>query len=647
MAQDRPAAECITDERHTCASWSTGLAEGPAWHDRHSTVPQFRDGSGTSPSSVNFMLNRSEAQGRIVEWAAWLRPARVGLATIAMVVLVACGGGGGGGSTSPPSGPATPDGTADGGASFTTDYVPLNTGDRRLWSLSSSATPGASSLVPAGYAAEAIGGRSVAAGLPAYEVRDETGDRVYWSKSDNALVEIPGPDGDPIGRAVGAFDVLRFGLRQGEQVRLVDREVDVDVDGDRLSDRIRLIADFRVVGFGAVSVPAGPFVESAQVRTEATLNGTLASGGRFSTTVTLDQWFVQGIGMVRSVTVTDGGTAAASTELQELQAYRVGDRRSETVAPRLEVVSPMGGASRQSPPRIAVRFSEPVDLSSDDPNGFWLLTGPGGQTQRVAANVADLGLRVDLPLGTILPEGVYTLSPPGAVVDWAGNPLQSPLPTLVVDATGPELLSAQPARGVVDAPVTGTVGFRFSEPVVVLRDTAPPVVRLRPWDANGGLGDPIGLPATVNGTTVAAVLTTPLRHNTRYSVELQASLTDLAGNPVAATPIVNDFTTDPGPLSNPVRWVGEQRDVQTMRFVDVDGDGRQDLLYVGSEWAASATAPIRLMIRPGRASGGLGDPQALLTLNSDARPSCSVRSMTTGDFDADGRLDVAIFWFEP
>jgi hypothetical protein len=70
--------------------------------------------------------------------------------------------------------------------------------------------------------------------------------------------------------------------------------------------------------------------------------------------------------------------------------------------------------------------------------------------------------------------------------------------------------------------------------------------------------------------------------------------------------------------------------IASMQIGDLTGDGRNDIVFFGE--------PKELVVLPGREGGQFGSPRAIRAQEGAARPG----SLTLGDFNADGRTDVAL-----
>lgn len=547
---------------------------------------------------------------------------RLGVAGLLLAALVSgCGGGGGGGSgggdVSPP---------VDSGQTFSAAYVPLAAGDRRLYRVTAGADAGSNR-------SEVVVGRTTVGTQSAWELRDESGVRSYLALTATGLTALSGPgDDDALLQALGTQELLRFGLVAGQTVVLADRSVNIDADGDGRPDTAEVRVNFTVVGFGEVSTAQARYANAAQVRTEITLRIALASGERFTSTADTREWYAAGVGRVRSSSSTVVDTQPAVAETEEVAAYSVAGQRSDSVAPVIASTSPAEGSAAAGLDRVVVRFSKPVDAGSlEGAGGLQLLDGTGAAVavrRSLAANLQDLTLLPDAPLQ----DGRYTLRAGTGIVDWSGNTLAARDVRFAVDLVGPRLASATPAPGSEDFPLQGTVSFTFDEPLALAGVAAPSILV---FDATGGLLLQT-LPATLNGATLSAPVASPLARNTAYRVQVGSGVTDLAGNAVSTASATVSFRTDPGPLARPVSLASGVA-VMASTLANLDDDGLVDLVYAGRVNGVAVVG-----VRRGQAGGGFGPPQTLINLQDALGNDCEVAGLAVGDFDADGRRDIAL-----
>ena len=477
-----------------------------------------------------------------------------------------------------------------------------------------------------------MGAAAAAAGAAAFEVRTNDGELFYRAVTATGVFETPGPGSDALSLAIGTVELLRFGLRSGEAARLVDRTVSADVDGDGRLDTVTVQIDFLVVGFESVTVPAGTFADTARVRSTGVITVTRAAGGTQVVTTVAEEWYASSIGGVRSVATTRITGQADSVQTDELLAYGVGSRRSDTVAPRVSGATPSEGsvvAALTGP--VTVRFSEAVDpLSFDGANGLRLLDAAGAlvPTQRTVVSALEVWLA---PLSA-LTEGRYTVRAGTGIVDWANNAVAGVDPTFTVDTTAPRLASSEPARDSETFGLTGTLSITLNEDVMAAGGSSLFIEVI-----DGLFGGVLQrLPATLSGRTVSATVTAPLQRGKAYVMLIASGIADLAGNvlPPGATSVT--FRTDPGPLARPTALASGDT-IYSVRMADLDGDGLPDLVFMAAPTAGGSPF---LGVRPGLAAGGFGSARVAYTLTD--RLFCDARALALGDFDGNGRLDVAV-----
>lgn len=544
-----------------------------------------------------------------------LRGASLAVA-LGAAIVAGCGGGGGGGG----------DPDRGGTTVFTADFQPVSTGDRRLYRVTAGSDAGV-------LRSETIGPSTTVGGQAAWELRDETGDVSYLIPTSSGLSLAVGPgDGDLNLGSLGPIEALRYGVTAGESVDLADRSARLDLDGDGRLDTVTLRTRFSVLGFEAVNTALARFADAAHVRTEVTVTFALAVGRTLISVVNTDEWYARGIGRVRSVSTARLGSDPAITETEEIVAYGVGSRRSDTVAPT--IVSPLDGAATPSLSRLEVRLSEPVDpLSLGGANGLALLDGRSGTPIAISMTMSADGTLLSLTSTTKFAEGPYVLRVGADVVDWANNPLGPRDWRVTIDRTGPRLVASDPAQGSGDFALDGTVVLTFSEPLTTLPGGTGAVIEV--LDATG-LTVLQTLPATVSGATITARVAAPLVRNTAYRVRAGGSLTDLAGNALQSTASEVSFRTNQGAFARPVPLV-EGTSVTARAMADLDGDGRTDLVFA----AGGGSGPF-VGMRPGLPGGGFGPARSLFGLLDALTFVCDAYALTVGDFDGDGRRDVAL-----
>lgn len=552
------------------------------------------------------------------------RAARLG--ALAMLALLSGCGGGGGASQGAGAAEAPP------AVMLTAEYVPLNQGDRKLMA-----------LTPAGqtaFVSAVVGSRRVVDGRDAFEVRDEEGTLNYMAHSATGLVEVPGPGADPLTQAIGTVETLRFGLAAGaDAVTLIDRQLSMDLDGDGRADRVQVQLSFRVVGATTVTTPAGTFTDVVQTRSAFSFSIDFANQTRIVVKTQVDEWYARGVGLVRHVGQSEG---QPQVETGELVAYRSGALRSDSVAPRFESSTPADGGVLGQDLRLTLRLSERVDAVDAAGAGAVVVANAQGAAVGTQTTLASDGRTLTVQLLGALQDGAYTVTGGPTLVDFAGNALAGQVRVLL-DRTGPRLLSSVPAQGVATAAIVGTVSMSFDEDVVLPAGSGARFEILR-GDATIMVFEPV-----VVGSTVSAQLREPLARDAAYTLSLSGA-TDRAGNGIAG-PVRVSFRTDPGPFAAAQRVA---TDGQAAQLADVDGDGRPDLIFTSSRPDASGSPfPVPYIgVHLALPGGGFGPPRLLhdqwadmggLGVGGNRLPLHALSSgALVADMDGDGRKDLIL-----
>lgn len=559
------------------------------------------------------MTTKYSAPARV--WRAWAT------AALCAVTLMGCGGGGGGGTGG--SG-----GSPGGGApapTLSADIYPLASGDRRSWRMTAGSTVGAIRHERVG---EAVGAALIVRSS-GNDLQQPTDDE-YLQRSATGIASVAGPTSDALTRAVGSVDLLRFGSAQGQAVVLLDRSLSVDVDGDGRADAVDLHIESQFVGNEAVTTTLAAFAEASHVRTSIRSTIRLAGTSTSHTIAqTVDDWYVAAIGPVRttSSTVSDGGAAVVETE--EVVAYSVGTRRSESVAPTVAQALPQNDSLSRPDIELRLVFSEPIDpLSLRGDTGFVLLLDGAPLAPQSLQLSADAKTLTIFPKTYPIADGRYELRNGGQVSDWAGNPAPTLLSSFRVDTRGPRLQASTPTDGAADVALTGTLTFDFDEAVVV-----PAGVELRVFIQPEAGGASQTLAATLQGSRIVATLGPALQPNTAYLATIGAGLTDAAGN--AAAGVAVRFRTDPGAFGRPLTWASDLQ-VRSVMVADVDGDGRGDVVFTALVPGGSELIGVRLQ----QADGRYAAVRPLFTFPT--YEFCGLISLAVADMDGDGKADVMV-----
>jgi len=549
------------------------------------------------------------------------------LGVVFALLLGACGGGGGGGGTGDgPTPPAQPPVTV----TLSPEVYPLASGDRRSWRPLNDAS---GRNIRHERVGEALGAALVVSEITLRSFGSDprvADDVQYLQRSANGVTAVPGPESDALSRAAGTVELLRFGQARGQNLRLYERTLAVDLDNDGRAESIELRIDSEFVGIEAVTTPAGNYRDAQKVR--SVIRTAVRAGGTGTPVVieqTSDDWYVPGIGPVRNSTSTRTDNRAPELSGEELLAFSVGTRRSEQATPTVTTSVPANGSQSRPDTGLELQFSRPVDpLSLAGANGLRVLRDGQPVTlqgMQLSGDGTSLRLFVrDYPLA----DGRYELRHDGQVVDWAGNALPLVLNAFQVDVTGPRLLGSSPANGEQEAPLSGRIEFRYDEPLRVLNSSLPLRIGFYTESSNSEQW----LPATLEGNRVYADLPSPLRINSDYRATVPAGLTDAQGNPVSIVTI--GFRTDPGPFARPVRWL-PTIDIDAVAMLDLDSDGRLDLVAAGWEPGVNSV----LAVRKQRADGGFD--AARTTALPNIANAC-LKNFASGDLNQDGRMDLVV-----
>ncbi|MCC6642626.1 MAG: Ig-like domain-containing protein, partial [Deltaproteobacteria bacterium] len=222
---------------------------------------------------------------------------------------------------------------------------------------------------------------------------------------------------------------------------------------------------------------------------------------------------------------------------------------ADIVRPAVVAVDPPSGASGVDPSVVVrVTFDEPVARSSVTGETISLACGQGEVAATRAFASAD-ALVVLTPLAPLPAGDLCTVAISTGVRDVAGNALAAPVVASFSvrrpDTTPPAVVSVDPAAGATEVPLGAVVRIRFSEAI------APASVTLESVDLEAA-GEAVAATRVLEegGTVVAVTPAAPLSPRTAYLVRIGTSITDLAGNALAA-PVASGFATEGPDLVGP------------------------------------------------------------------------------------------------
>lgn len=534
--------------------------------------------------------------------------------TALLMAVGACGGGGGGSSEGGNVPPPTAPGPGVAGAPFFTYAL----GDR--WrSVDGDATV-SRRVVEADATGVLINEISVDGAFDSYRL--ELGN--------SAFSFVPLPSADALTAAIGRYDVARFPLRAGASFRAVDKSFNgsFDVDGDGRADNLQVRIDVTVVGFERVTVPAGTFDNALRLRSVITQTASLSSNGLTRVVIgTGDDWYAAGVGPVRSLlTIEADGQREVSDEL--LQDYRVGNLRSDTVAPTVVSRQPADG-SLGANASIRLVFSEAIERSSL-PVQALVLRDYAGLVVPGRSQWQDDQTLVFEPGGGGLASGSYTASLNGVPEDWVGNRLDNAGQwRFSIDATGPVLVAVEPGRDATDVAPDVVLVLRFDE---ALSPDSSTRAQLN-LSASDGSSVPINI--SVQGSELRMTPVAALRNGLTYALTLSGGVVDSLGNASTETLFTSFRVTrgDPGGFDFPVAFAAlAGRRVEGLRMVDINNDGRDDLLVAATDTDSSRLDTWLLLRQP---DGNLASQPIALP-----NAACQAADLAVADLDADGLLDV-------
>mgnify|MGYP001187685830 CR=1 FL=1 len=535
---------------------------------------------------------------------------RQGAAVVLLAALVACGGGGGGGGGGGSEPPA-----------LQGNFFPLAVGDRWVYD----AGAGAPVVTVRATETRRVDGQDGVVVVTEDPV-DDASESVYVVTA-GAVRQVPNSATDPLVAAIGPLDVMRFPLRAGDRWTQIDKTLDtgLDFDGDGRQERASVRSEVEVIGLESITTPVASFAGSLHQRTTLTVVVQLTTVPQAVTVVTtVDDWYAPDIGPVRTRIVS---TSQGMTETQTLalSAYRVGTRRSDTVAPTVQAFTPADGGSLRPGGPLSVDFSEAMDWPAVV--AATTLTAPGGQAVGLGYQVQ--GNTVSYFPNAALTTGRYTARVGTGATDLAGNPLaQAVAWSFDVDATGPALLQATPADGATEVALDAALVLRFSEPLDATSLQAGNV-----WLSTNG--NDVPFTQTLAGDTLTLRPTSPLQRGQRYDLRVFGSLRDLAGNTMGSD-VALSFMASAGRFAAPVTLAASGA-VDAVAVGDVNGDGRADVVFTTNVF--NSPQDFKLMLRLQQPDGSLAPAQ---WLDTRAEYTCPARSVVIGDLDADGRNDVLL-----
>ena len=213
---------------------------------------------------------------------------------------------------------------------------------------------------------------------------------------------------------------------------------------------------------------------------------------------------------------------------------------SDTTAPQVVIGSSVpadGAVEVATNSAISVSFDEALSPGSVTTSTFQLM-GPSGV---VAGSVRYSGNTATFtPLTSLQYSSGYTATVTTGITDLAGNALASNYQwsfttAAVPDTTRPTVVSRTPAPGSTNIPVTTSISATFSEALDPSTITSASVQL-----STGGF--PVAGSVLYSNSTITFIPNGNLAFRTLYTMTINATVTDLAGNPLN-TNVVWNFTT--------------------------------------------------------------------------------------------------------
>jgi hypothetical protein len=497
------------------------------------------------------------------------------------------------------------------------EYFPLNTGDRWSYGTDTQHTTLVSAIGPQ----QLPSGQAMLVRTMGQNGQTEE----FYQRDANGVRQYPGPIADQLTTAFGPLLVMKPTLTVGDRWVVVDATVSngVYIDDDSVPDVVALHMESTVIGMESLTVGGKDFTRVAHIQTVGTRSKKLSrSGNTLVTTVTSDDWYAPGLGLVRSRVTTVDGSLPPSTRESSLTGWLVGSQRSDTKAPGIVATSPAAGMIVSGCcVSVGARFDRLMDTSP--PGEPLQLTGPDGKP--VAGNtVWDWhGDFFAFTPSKRLTSGTYTARVTTANRDVAGNALPAELSwQFVVDTTGPVITPVQPLPNAKDVALDSKIVF------TVEADTDFSRLALADLEVTSLAGS-IEVDRSVSGNTITLTPKKPLPRGAHLRVQL-GNLVDQLGN---AGSLAWEFDTDPGRFAPPQALTTAT--VTAVAIGDLDGDGRNDVVLALPADGSGVSPTLQVFM--GQAGGTFSAPRTYATAPGHER---NITSLAVVDLDRKGQMAI-------
>lgn len=223
-----------------------------------------------------------------------------------------------------------------------------------------------------------------------------------------------------------------------------------------------------------------------------------------------------------------------------------GGATTDTVAPTVSSTSPANNAiGIATNAAISATFSETIPASNGGTAAFTLSDGVANVSGTVAYSGATVTFTPASPLSYSTP---YTATISGSVKDAAGNAMSGShawtfTTGAAPDTTAPTVAATSPAHNATGVATNVAITATFSETMTAASFNTSTFI------LNQGVN---GVPGVVSydGTTATFTPSSALAYSTTYTATVSSSVTDAAGNPMAANQVWI-FTTGAAPDATP------------------------------------------------------------------------------------------------